>query len=120
MREAVFSDLAEACPWTRQLYASPESLSSTFVSAASNPSNFFASSSMEVVIGASNLVSFRDGARSKNLQFGKKKFRGGGSRYQLLRTGIGGEENQEEKDSNQENLGRIWGRSRSEFGFLIP
>ena len=59
MREAVFSDLAEACPWTRQLYASPESLSSTFISAASNPSNFFASSSKAVVMVASNLVGFR-------------------------------------------------------------
>ena len=56
----------------------------------------------------------------EELAIREKKFRGGGSRYQLLRTGIGGEENQEEKDSNQENLRRIWGRSRSEFGFLIP
>jgi len=52
--------------------SSPESLSSTFVNAALNPSNFFARSSMEVVISASNFDGFRDGARVRSSRFGEK------------------------------------------------
>jgi len=75
-RDAVCSD------WARSLSidalavdfqaSSPESLSSTLVNAASNLSNFFARSSMEVVIKASNLVHLHDGARLKDSRCGEK------------------------------------------------
>ena len=82
-RDAVCSD------WARSLSidalvvdfqaSSPESLSSTLVSATSNPSNFFTRSSMDVVIRASNLLGFRRGARSEGTHNLGEKFGGKGS-----------------------------------------